>query len=134
REVALDILVGEQWYAGGDLAQERELVQVLGPGRVGLGIAAQLECPRLGRVALDQTRALQVREVSVHRAWRGEPDCLTDLAHRRRIPVLVHVVGQELPDLLLSACQHRGTSGSGAVTNICSTSKASGLPGRRQES
>ena len=67
-----------------------------------LRVAAQLERARLGRVALDQPGALEVREVRVHGRRRGEPDRLADLAHRRRVAVRVHVVGQELPDLLLS--------------------------------
>ena len=48
----------------------------------------------------------------MHGRRRGEPDGLADLAHRRRVAVRVDVVGQVVPDLLLSAGQHRGTSGS----------------------
>ena len=55
---------------------------------------------------LQQTGALEVREVCVHGRGRCEADGLADLPHRRRVAVLVDVVDEEVPDLLLSSRQH----------------------------
>ena len=67
--------------------------------------SGQLERPRLRRVAPQQSRALEVGEMRVNGRRRRQPDRLADLAHRRRIAVPVDVLDEEVPDLLLSACQ-----------------------------
>ena len=86
--------------------------------------ADQLERARLGRVALEQPGALEVREMGVHGRRRGEPDLLADLAHRRRVAVGVDVLDEVVPDLLLAVGEHRwppwGGGGRG-LTNVCST-------------
>src|SRR5215475_13682671 len=64
----------------------------------------------------------------MHRRWRGEAHRLSDLAHRRRVAVLVDVLREEVPDLLLSAGQHRATSRSLAGTNIRSPHTVAILP------
>src|SRR5262249_61266912 len=85
--------------------------------------ADQLDGPRLGRVPLQEPRALEVREVGVHGRGRGKPDGLADLAHRRRIAVPVDVVDEEVPDLLLSSRQHWCLQGSLGRSNMCSTTE-----------
>ena len=72
--------------------------------------ADQLERARLRRVAPQQARALEVREVRMHGRGRGEPDLLADLAHRRRIAVPVDVLDEEVPDLLLPLGEHRASA------------------------
>src|SRR5205814_2263021 len=66
----------------------------------------ELERPRLGGIALEQPRALQVCEVRMDRRGRRKPDGLADLPNRRRIAVPVDVLDEEVPDLLLSSGQH----------------------------
>ena len=95
-QVVLDVLFGEQRRAGRDLAEERKPVLLLALAR------DQLERPRLGRIALEQPRPLEVGEMGVHRGGRGEPDCLPDLAHGRRVTVLFDVGEKVVPDLSLS--------------------------------
>jgi hypothetical protein len=131
-DVLLDVLLGEQRPARGDLADERQPVDVGRAPALGLRVPAELQRTRLGRVALDQAGALEVREVRVHRGRRGEPDRLSDLAHRRRVAVLVDVVGQELPDLLLASGQHR-VSWVGSGNERMFDTEGSRPPGRRQD-
>ena len=70
--------------------------------------AQQLERARLGRVAAKEPGPLEICEVSVNRRRRGEPDGVADLTHRGRVPVIVHVADEELPDLLLACGQLSG--------------------------
>src|SRR5581483_10631528 len=105
RDVLLDVLLGEQRTAGGDLAEDRQACHVAElDDVVGLAplAAEQLQRTRLRRVALQQARALEVREVRVHRRGRGEPYLLADLAHGRRVAVPVDVLDEVVPDLLLA--------------------------------
>ena len=59
-------------------------------------------------IAAEQAGAFEVREVGVHCRGRGEAHGVADLAHGRRVPVRVHVLDEELPDLLLACGEHRG--------------------------
>ena len=70
--------------------------------------ADELDRARLGRIALQQTRALEVREVRVDGRRGGETDGVADLADGRRIAVRVHVLGEELPDLLFAGSNRGG--------------------------
>ncbi len=65
-------------------------------------MAAELDRTWLRRVTADEPDTLEVGEMGVHRRRRGEPDLLADLAHRRRVAVVVDVRDEELPDLLLT--------------------------------
>ena len=113
RQVLLDVLLCQQRPARSDLADQGEPVHVCRPRGLGPGLAAQLEGARLGRIALDQPGALEVCEMRVDGRRRGQPHGLAYLTHRWRIPVLVDVVREELPDLLLSAGQHSRLLGRG---------------------
>ena len=88
--------------------------------------ADELDRARLGRIALQQARTLEVREVCVHGRRGGETNCVADLSNGRRIAVRVHVLGEELPDLLLSRRQHRALQSRG--TNVCSSGRVEILP------
>ena len=71
----LDRLLGEQWPAGGDAADERQHGRVRMCGRRLRAYAAdELESARLRRIALQQAGALEIREMRVHRRRRREPD------------------------------------------------------------
>src|SRR5439155_25440999 len=63
RELVLDVLVGEERSARGDLAEERELRQRDDRRLIAAG---QLERARLRRIALEEPRTFEVREVRVH--------------------------------------------------------------------
>ena len=122
RDVLLDVLLGEQRAAGGDLAERaagarrRRSTAAAGSGSRALA-ADQLERARLGRVAAEQAGALEVRQVRVDGRGRGEADPLADLAHRRRVAVAVDVLDEVVPDLLLAGGEHRrlrhGVAGDG---------------------
>src|SRR5262245_59024975 len=109
REIVLDVLVREQGPACGDLADERELVHV--GRRLSLGLAVELDRARLRRIALEETCALEVREVRMHRRGRREADRLTDLTNRRRVAVRVHVLRQEVENLALPLGEHWASFG-----------------------
>src|SRR6185436_7624248 len=79
----------------------RELVDVRLGDRRRLRLAAQLDRARLRRVALDEARALEVREVSVNGRGGREANRLADLADGRRVPVRVRVLRQEVENLAL---------------------------------
>src|SRR5712691_1703250 len=120
-QVVLDVLLREQRPAGGDLADERQRMQLaVGPelNRLGGGAAVlqQLERAWLGRIAAKVARAFQIREVRMDGRRRGEADLLPDLAHGRRVAVPVDVLDEKVPDLLLSAGQHASLLG--RLTNI----------------
>ena len=84
-------------------------------------MAHEVERARLGRVALEQAGPLEVGEMGVDGRRRGKSHCLADLAHRRRIAVVVHVLDQESPDLLLTGGQHDRLLAVGRqVSNKCS--------------
>ena len=129
----LDRLLGEERATRGDLAEEgqcrrgrRRALRRL------LALAAdELDRAWLRRIALEQAGALEVCEVCMDGRRRGEPDGLADLPNGRRITVRVHVLGEELPDLLLSRRQHRSLQGRG-WTNVCSSEEGRSLLGRRQ--
>src|SRR5205807_1512587 len=99
REKGFDVLLGEEWRAGGDLAEEREHphLGLLRPSPTG-----QLEGARLRRIASEKTGSLQVRQMGVDGGRRREPDGFADLTHGRWVPVAVDVPDEEFPDLLLA--------------------------------
>src|SRR4051812_40105257 len=74
----LEVLLGEQRSAGGDLPEQRQPGQLddLRLRRDGLLPASQLEGARLRRVAPQQPRSLEVREVGMHGRRRCQPDRL----------------------------------------------------------
>ena len=133
-DLVLDRLLGEQRTAGGDPSDERQRRhrtrsrsrRLLAPP------SDELDRARLRRVAPQQAGALEVREMRVHGRRGGEPDGVADLPNGRWIAVRVHVLGEELPDLLLSCRQHRALQCRG--TNVCSSQEGRSLPGRRQAS
>ena len=109
-----------------DLTEERQqlLLRVFAPGLdVVPAKTGQLEGAGLGLVPSQIAGALEVGEVGVDGRRRGEPDALADLAHRRRVAVPVHVLDEEVPDLLLPAGQrgHEGIRLQGRFANMCST-------------
>jgi hypothetical protein len=61
--VVLDILVGEQRTARGNLTDERQPRQLC-PAKGGRLASDELERPRLGRVALEEAGALEVCKVA----------------------------------------------------------------------
>src|SRR5581483_11061362 len=105
-----DVLGGEQRSTGGDLADERQPRHVLRLRGRGLRLAPlapdQLEGARLRRVAPEEPRTLEVRQVRVHGRRRGQADLLADLADGRRVAVPVDVLDEVVPDLLLTGREH----------------------------
>ena len=89
RRLLLDVLLGEQRPAGGDLADERQARHASAASALGAlapaGRRARARAAWSGRA--EQARPLEVREVRVHGGRRGEPDRLADLAHGRRVAV-----------------------------------------------
>jgi hypothetical protein len=76
----------------------------------------QLDRPGLGRITPQQPDALQVGQVGMDGRRGGQADCLADVAHGRRVPVLRRVALDELEDLLLSLGQvHAVNSFSGSA-------------------
>ena len=92
-----------------------------------LRLAAQLDRARLRRVALDQTRALEVREVRVDGRRGREADRLADLADGGWVPVRVRVLRQEVENLALPFREHWASFGEHVFDH------RSGPCGRRQE-
>ena len=106
----LDVLLGEERPAGRDAAEQREARHVDDGGPcIDALVTRELDRTRLRGVAADQADTLEVREVRVDGRGRGEPHLLADLAHGRRVAVVVDVGDEELPDLLLA----RGERGVG---------------------
>src|SRR5436309_11120847 len=77
--------------------------------------ANELERAWLGRIAAQETRPLEIRQVRVHRRRRREPDRLADLADGRRVALPLAVLDEELPDLSLPGGQHHAS-----LSNVCS--------------
>ena len=80
------------------------------PGRdrlphVGGRPVEQLDRPRLGGVASQLARTLEVGQVRVHGRGGGEADGLADVPHRRRIPEVRRIAFDEVEDLLLALGQ-----------------------------
>ena len=94
----LDVLLGEQGDAGGDLPDQRQR-----PRRP--QVVDELEGARLGGVAPDEALALEIGEVGVHGGGRGQVECRADLAHRRRVAVGADGLADERQHLLLSCGQ-----------------------------
>ena len=92
----------------------------------------ELDRAGLRRVALDQPDALEVREMGVYGRGRREADLLADLAHGRRVAVVVDVRDEELPDLLLTRGERglgrHGSPPGGVPTNVCSSRRVGILP------
>src|SRR4029453_1133913 len=95
--------------ARGHPPDQRELVHV--GNRLRLRLAVKLDRARFRGIALQETSALEIREVCVHRRGRGEADRLTDLAHRRRVAVRIHVLRQEVENLALPLGEHWASVG-----------------------
>jgi hypothetical protein len=70
--------------------------------RVGVRVPPDLDRPGLGGVAPQVAPLLESGQVGVHRRRRGQAHRLTDLAHRRRVAALAHVLFDDLEDLSLS--------------------------------
>ena len=91
--------------------------------------ADQLERAWLRRVAMQQAGPLEIRQVRMHRRRRREADVLADLAHGRRVAVLVDVLDEVVPDLLLAGGEHRAApplilgARFEVGTNVCSPSE-----------
>ena len=103
RQQLLDVLLGEHVGAGGDVADERHVAH-RPPLHHGARswVPADLDGPRLGRVAAEVAEALQRVEVAVHRRRRGQPDGLTDLADRGRVAAVAHLLLDEVEHLALA--------------------------------
>ena len=88
----LDVLLGQDVGAGGDVADERDVAHrpALDDG-ARRRVAADLDGAGLGGVAPQVAEALERGEVVVHGGGRGEPHGLADLAHRRRVAAVAQV-------------------------------------------
>src|SRR5665647_2878709 len=110
----LDVLLGEDGHAGGDTTDQRQRARRSES-------ANDVQCARLGGIALDEPQALEIGEVRVYGRWRGQVELRADLAHRRRIAVDAHAFADELEYLLLPPCEtfHRSSS-CGEHVFVCS--------------
>ena len=100
-DLVLDVVLSEQWAAGGDLTDEWKTAHV-GLSRIRRPAPIhELDRPRLRRIALEHAGSLELREVCVDRRGRPQADGLADLSDGGRIAVLVDVLVQVLEDRAL---------------------------------
>jgi hypothetical protein len=77
-------------------------VKSSGRGRLGAGLEAHLDRPRLGGVAAQEALLLQGREVGVDGAARRQADGLADLSDTGRIAPFADLEVDELENLALT--------------------------------
>src|SRR5450759_3291414 len=96
----LDVLLGEDGGAGGDVADDRDGNRVAALG-VCMGVGDELDGAGLAGGALDQPAALQLVQVVVDRGAGAEADGLADLTDARGIASDLGHVADVVEDLVL---------------------------------
>src|SRR5579859_221739 len=99
-DVLLDVLLGQDGGAGGDVADDRHRDGVAAL-LVELLVLDQLHGARLAGVAADEASALQLIQVVVHGRARAEAHGLADFTHARRVVPDLGDVADVVEDLCL---------------------------------
>src|SRR6266480_6597073 len=102
--MVLDVLLGQDRAAGGDVADDGHrdgVAPLLGD----LDVGGELYGPGLAGIPLDQAAPFELVEVVVDGRARAQAHCLADLAHARRVVADLGDVADVVEDLGLPIAQ-----------------------------